>query len=110
MIAKVLLIGWQQICAMAQDETKRFSLSRHGAARKKMIAKSRLKLRNSQPRFGARRNLRLKLRSRLRPASLHCAEYGPIPSLRVFQHLSRNSALYQCCRSYSEFAQRRKTF
>ena len=51
MIAKVLLIGWKQICATAQDETKRFSSSRHGVARKKMIAKSCLKLRNSRAAF-----------------------------------------------------------
>src|SRR5689334_2215056 len=105
MTAKALLIGWKQISAMAQDETKRFSLSRHGAARKKMIAKSRLKLRNLQPPFGGHRNLHLKPRSRLQPASPHYAACGPIPCWRVCQNCFRTSELRRSFRSSLEFAQ-----
>jgi urease accessory protein UreF len=76
MIATVSLIDWKQISVMAQDETKRFSLSRHGAARQKMIAKSCLKLPNLQLPSEAHRSLHLKHRSQQAHASLHCNGCG----------------------------------
>src|SRR5579864_4609805 len=47
-IVRALLIGWKQIFATAQDETKRFSSLRLGARRLMTTAKSCLKLRTSQ--------------------------------------------------------------
>jgi hypothetical protein len=38
--------------------------------------------------FRGHRNLRSKLRSRRRPASLRCAEHGPLPPWRLFQNYS----------------------
>src|SRR5262249_8325598 len=59
-IATASLIGWKQISATDPDETKQSSSWRHGARRQMTTAKSCLKLRNSQPRFGEHAGFALK--------------------------------------------------
>src|SRR5215472_6730375 len=55
---RVLSIGLREIFVMAQDEMRRFSLTRRGAAPWKTIARSYLKLQNWRAPFVERQNLR----------------------------------------------------
>src|SRR4029077_16331457 len=108
--AKVWWTGWTQIFVMARDEMKQFSSSRLGVAPSMTIARSYLKLRNWQLRSGGHLNLRLKQRSRRRPASLPCVKFGPTVFWTVFQAHSEKAKFSRHRPSFLVFARQGRAY